>query len=371
MSELQEQLHKSQGLLSATGAITHRRAFITLYGTYALATIMFAGVGSIAASLMLNGHYDSSKLVGLAGVLLAIALVLLGTSATGFLLNDTVRGRETKTISQAIWSSIATAHRLIGVLAVLFALALLAVLVIFVAMFLCKIPGLGPLLFAVAFPVSAVLLGLIFYVGFFIVSLHGPAIWEGNDVFGAVSVLGAIFRERLFPVVIQTILLGFLVGLVASLIFGVLAVGVSMTGAISIPVLGQTIGPMNPMELLQGFMSESSGTAYLKAGMFGLTLLGGLAITIPVLVAIAGNCIIFANVTEDLSTAEMDKKLKGVLEVARQKAEQARRQLDEARAQVSAQATAAPVAVTLRCPKCSTPYEPNDAFCGSCGQRLG
>ncbi|MFT3850656.1 MAG: hypothetical protein QM739_18875 [Propionivibrio sp.] len=369
MSKLLEQFNKSQGLLGAIDAITDRRAFITLFATFAVVAMLTAVVGAAAASLMFNGHFDLGKGVGAIGTLASLILLLIGVSATGFLLNDRVHGREQKTVGQALLFSLATLHRMLGALLILLVIGVLAVALAFVAILLCKIPGVGPLLYAIVAPACALFLGTIVFGGYFIVALHGPAIWEGHPVLRTVGVLGTIFRRRLFPVVVQMILLALLVALVGMLVAACIMAGITLTGAMSVPLLGQGFSAMSPEALLGGMIGgHGNGSGYLAAAMFGLALLTGLAITLPLLVALAGNCIIFANVTEDLSTAEIERQLQDAVDAARAKGEQARRQLNEARSQLASAPVAAPV--TPHCSHCSATAAADDVFCGNCGKRI-
>lgn len=373
MSALLDQFRKSQGLLSAVEAVTDRRAFITLFSTFAAAILVVVLTTAIVAGI---GFGKMSAVIGGLGALCAWAVVIIGASATGFLINDTVRGRDQKTIGQAIMLAVATVHRILGVVLMAFLIGLLAVIVICVAVFICKLPGLGPLLYAVVFPICAVAVGVLFYSMVFVLALHGPAIWEGNTVLGTVGILATICRQRLFPVIIQTVLLGLLVSFVAGLILGAIGVGISTTTMISVPILGSGLNMGNPMELFMDMFSGmgGSGAQYTKAGMFGMALLFGCGFTAPLLVAIAGNCIIYANVTENLDTSAVDQKIKETMEAAKEKAEQTRRQLNEAREQLSKPQDAAPsapvAAAAAACPKCQSPITPGDAFCGDCGQRL-
>jgi DNA repair exonuclease SbcCD ATPase subunit len=70
----------------------------------------------------------------------------------------------------------------------------------------------------------------------------------------------------------------------------------------------------------------------------------------------------------------MEEKLQGAIDAARQKAEEAKRQLEEGRNQLAAANTAKVVPAASSsahlCPKCNTPFSAGDAFCGGCGNRL-
>ena len=411
MSKLLAQFRQSQGLLGAIDAMTNRRAFITLFGTFAVAVLLVAAVSAGITSLVLGGQFGLSKLVGLVGVLLTFVVVLVGVSASGILVNDSVRARAQRGIAQALGQTAATAHRLLGVLIALGVLALLVLVAALVVIFLCKLPLVGPLLYTLAIPVCVVLLGTVFYAGFFVVALHGPAIWEGHTVFRAVAVLGAIFRQRLFSVIIQSILLTLLLVLVALLVLGCIGVGVSLTGTMSSVVLGQGLGSMNPMSMygsMMGGAAASEGATYVKAAMFGMALLMGIAFTAIALVGIAGSCIIFANVSEDLPAPDAQAQAPGGAPFGSPQApspgatwggavagaglgtEPTFHPPAEPSAVVPVAAApvapvapspepspeppvaAAPVAAAaLHCPQCAAPITPEDTFCGHCGQRIG
>jgi hypothetical protein len=138
-------------------------------------------------------------------------------------------------------------------------------------------------------------------------------------------------------------------------------------------MLGGLMGGMGSMGSMGG-----EGGGYAVAAGFGGMLLMGSAIVAPCLLAITGNCIIFANVTENLSTTEVESSIQGALDGAREKADQAKRQLDESRRQLMAAAApaapqSAPPSAPLAkaCPQCRGPIADGDIFCGNCGHRLG
>lgn len=372
-SNLLDQIRKSQGLLRAVDAITHKRAFIMLFGTFILIGLLMAGMMAGVAGLAVNGHSSSSAFLGFIGFLAIAGVGIVGSNATGFLLNDSMLGLPDKTITVALMTSVATVHRILGLLLALGGIALLMVIALVIVLFVCKVPGIGPILYFAAFPVCAVILGLGFNALYFIFSLHGPAIWSGYGVARAISVLATIFRRRLLSVLIQLVLLSLLVGLVAAVVFGTVFMGVTLTGAISVPVLGSSLESMNPLGMVAGMMQGGGGaTGYVVAGMMGMVLLFAAAITVPALMIMAGNCVIFSNATEGLSTAEFDDKIKVAMETTRAAADAARRQLHEARTNLQASSSTTPAATpSPQCPNCSTPYAQGDVFCGGCGNRLG
>jgi hypothetical protein len=374
-SSLLDQLRKSQGLLRAVDAVTHKRAFLTLFGTFISVGLLIAIMSTGVASLAMNGHTTGSAILGFVGFVAIASTIMVGSNATGFLLNDSMRGLPEKSIGQALLTSVSTVHRVLGLLLALGAIALVLIIALVLVLLVCKIPGVGPVLYFVAFPVCAVIMGLGFNAIYFIFSLHGPAIWSGFGITEAISMLATIFRCRLLSVLIQLILLSMLVVLVASIVFGTVFMGVILTGAISVPVIGSSLGGMGITGMVTGMMAGGVGgaTGYVIAGSMGMVLLFAAAATVPALMAIAGNCVVFANATEGLSTAEFDEKIKSAVDSTRAATEAARRKLEETRQEL--QAASKPVdaphsVVSLACPKCSAPYVQGDTFCGGCGHRI-
>jgi hypothetical protein len=352
MSQLAEQIKKSSGLLDAVQAVTNRTAFLTLLITFVACGLFMAAIAGIAAAL---GGVPAA-IMGAAGFLIAGLAGLTGISATGFAVNDKVRGRESEGIKSAFLRALSTIHRPLGVLLLVLIIEILLALIVGLLLLVCKTPFLGPVLYAVVFPLSVAVTGVILYVMLFVLALAGPAIWEGNTIMRTVALLWAITRNRLLSVVIQTLLLGLLVGLTTGLIFGPIGMGMGFTMGLSASILG-------------------AGTGYTLAAGFGMAVIVGCALVVPVLVLLAGYCIIYANATEDLSADDAENAIKGAISAAREKAEQAKRKLEEKKekqepATEASKASETPVSAAAACPQCQAAIGPDDAFCGSCGHQL-
>ncbi|MDE2600043.1 MAG: hypothetical protein KGL40_10525 [Rhodocyclaceae bacterium] len=367
MSAIAGQFEKSKGLLNALDALGNRRAFVCLLITLVGAGLMFALTSFITARFLMNGHSGVAAVLGFCGGLVALLIGLTGASATGFILNAQMQQREQPSISNALMTALVTLPRLIGVYLLLLAILLGLALALLVLLLLCKIPGLGPVLYTLVFPVGIFVMGVALYSAIYVTALTGPAIWNGNTLLQAVSLLVAIAQKRLLSVIVQTLLLGLLVSIVAGIIFGALFLGFSATSALSLPVLGSGAGGMGSFGMM-GLMGGSA-SGYAAAAMFGGSLLTIAASVLPMLLTIAGYCRIFSVVAEGLKTGHIEDRI-------RDAQEKARTSMENARAQVAAQtgAAAAPTppaaAATSACPSCQQGVGPDDVFCGHCGHKL-
>lgn len=304
MSKLATQLSASRGLLNAVDVVTNKQAFLTLLSTLLATALIGSGLSWLSVKLLMSGHGTLSSLLGLGGGLILLFVLMLGASATGFLVNDQMRGREVRSVSAALAAALTTLPRLLAVAALLFLFAIALVIAVLIVLVVCKIPGLGPLLYTFVFPAVALTLGIFFYASAFVCSLSGPALWEGNSALRILALLWSVVRNKLLVVLIQSILLGLLVGLISGLIGMALFFGIGMTSTLSSLVLstGRSNGLM--MDLMRG-----NANGYIVAAGIGGGLLTAIAMTVPVLVAIAGQCLIFANVSEDLSTEDYEAAL--------------------------------------------------------------
>lgn len=429
MQNLSSQIASATGLLQALEGITNRRAFLSLLVSSLVGSLLLFVVMYLAMRLTFSGNGGFASAVGLIGGLLCAVVILSGFSASGIHLIRQFRQQEPMTLSSSFLAALATLPRFIGLFLLLGVVALLVWLAIALIFFICKIPGIGPLLYTVALPVSALVVALLFYASVFVTPLSAPAIWSGKGVFETLAVLWGILRERLLSVVVQSLLLGLLTGLVGGLIMGGVIFGLFASGSISMLIVGDFSGnPMAAMMNLMGGMSGGSG--HMLAGGLGALLLLASASVLPLLVLIGGNCIIFDGVTSGLSTDEIAARLREQLANVREQAEAAGKRLGEAGKEIAdkarqaqaestvatppanaaatpvvaqasaAVAAAAPIvaetpaapaeaiapavpqavapaaidplpAPAACCPGCQNPVAVDDAFCGNCGTRLG
>lgn len=359
-------------LMAATDAFKNVRAIMLLALTLVTAALVGGAFSVIAAKTF-------SFWLGGLGFLLAFIVFFYGINAVGIMIMRDAQGQESGTMMDAVLLSLFSSHRLLGVAVLEFLIMLAVVVVIAVVLFICKIPALGPVLYTVVFPLSAIILGLLVFSLFYVMlPLAGPAVWAGCTVFQVIARLNVIARKKLVPVILNQLILLFITAFSASIIFFVVMTGVMFTASLSAGIID--IGGFG-FDDLMNMSGRTGGSGHMIAGGIGGGLLFAIAAVIPMLIQMKGTCIIYLKTTADLDFAQAETQLGNSLDSVKKKAEEARdraRQLAEqqrsnaqaAAASAAASAANASPASTPACPGCHAPASPDDAFCGECGHKL-
>lgn len=379
-------------LVEATNAFRNVRAIVLLGLTFVGAALVAAVFGWLASST------GSTFVAGIGG-LLSFAVVFYGANAVGILLMREVQGQPVLNIVDAVIASLQRSHRLVVVMLLQLLILLAAVIAVAVLLFICKLPFIGPLLLAVVFPLSALLLGvLVFSLFYVMLPLAGPAVWSGSTAFQTIAQLNAIARRRLVPLILLQVALLVITLFTAMLIFTVVFIGISMAGGLSAGIIGMGASG------LDGMMNGMSfgGTGHMVAVSVGGGLLLAIAAVVPGLIFAKGMCIIYLDVTRDIDFSQSEAGLQEGLSAMRKKASEAAEHA-KALAEQARPAAAAPVSsnpargsdmphapqsvqptmpatpasepaqrpvLRSMCPNCQSPIAPEDAFCGNCGFKL-
>lgn len=376
---------KQQGgassLLDSLDAMTNKRAFL------ALAIAAIAGLVTLSLSGFLFTQFETwSSVLGGFLSLVAMLIIWTGISAGGFLLMDQARGLEVRSVGEAYLIALFTLPKLIGL--VLTQLLIFAVLLIAVALllFVCKIPGLGPVLYTVVLPLTAAISGLaiasLFYV---FTSLALPSLWVGCTYREVLARLWAITKHRLVMVILLLVLLIFLTGFVSAVIGSVIFGGMAMVGAMSAAILDFSFSDISDaLQILSGHFGEG----YFAGGMLGASLLFAAAMTLSVLVYLKGLCHIYLQAADGLDFSEAERALAERTNQIKQRAQEtqrrARESIDKTREAESSFANSRqdiPVSASgiapvnepkqnLACPACHAAIAADDVFCEHCGHKL-
>ncbi|WP_423383213.1 hypothetical protein [Burkholderia sp. LMG 32019] len=382
------------GLLRAAEAVTNWRA---------LAMCAFAIVASMLMAMLTIQVLRHSPVLGLLFIIATFAISLIGYSAVGIVLMRDAQGEPVGFVD-ALLQATFTVHRLLGIgvlLAVGWLLFLLALLIVFLV---CKIPGLGPLLYAIAYPIAAIVAGAIFagmwYVGY---PLAAPAIWQGNSTLQTAARLLQIGRRQLLGVIVRMFGLLLLVGVLSAIVFGILGTGAAIASSISAATGTSPLGGlMGSLGGLGGLGRHGLGTdaaegglgglggfdyrsmAYLGAYGFGNGLLFAIGLVIPFLTFVNGTCLIYLQTVSGVDFSAAEEKLSQHVADAKRHAEQARERaadhLAKARDSHTAGATGTASLPTpdtgspaadeaAACAQCHKLMAADDLFCGECGAR--
>ncbi|MEO5672340.1 MAG: zinc ribbon domain-containing protein [Ramlibacter sp.] len=392
---LSEQIRSSGSLLDNVDAIRNWRAMLVLLATMVATALLFA-IGGLLAGVTL-------ALLGLF-VLAGYAVLFYGANACGMMMMDEARGQPSRPPMDAVRQSLATSHRLILVFLLLGVLYLAGFLVLAIVLAICKIPFLGPVLYAVVFPVAVVVFGIaMFALPTVVFPLSAPSVWNGATTMQCVSQLLAIARKRLLLVLMLMIAVAFIAGFVALLIGAILFTGTAVTAMLSVPILGMGGGMGGFGGMLGGMMGGAGmgrgiGMSGIPGHAIGAMLGGGIlfaiAFTLPGMVYLRGACSVYLRAIDGLDLAAEQAAIDARLAAAAARAREVQARA-MAPAPVAATAAAAepmkrepvlddrPFAASTPpvnepanarlapvCPKCGAGVSASDVFCGECGHRL-
>lgn len=372
---LSQQLRNSGSLLDSIDAIRNWRAVALLLGT-----LVAMGVVIALGTLLGRVSVALTFLFVLAGFL----VMFYGANACGMMIMDEAKGQASRPVMAAVTQSLATSHRLILVFLLLGALYLAAFIVLAIVLFICKIPFIGPVLYAVVFPVSVVVFGIaMFALPMVVFPLSAPAIWNGARTMECVSQLLAIARKRLLTVMLMMIAVAFIAGVVAFLIGIILFYGAAVTTLASAPILGMggLGGVMGMMDGGMAGMSMGGAMGHAIGAGIGGGILFAIAFTLPGMVYLRGACTVYLRAVDGLDLAAEQADIDARLAAAKARAQEyAAREPAPPPVAAPDAAPASPAhtpvidptdpLLALACPKCHAAISVNDAFCGECGHRL-
>lgn len=381
-------------LLRAAEGLSQWRPLVAGFVTLVL-TVLVAALGGFLASKVGSGA--AAAVITLIMGLGAFVVLSAGVSAVGVMLMDRAKSIPVRSIMDAFIFGLICLPKFIG-FALLLGLVWLAIaLVAAVVYFLCKIPGIGPVLLLVAHPVMVVLWGLVSVaVGWVVFPLMAPAIWEGRSLKEALSIAYAAARERLFTVVATLVMLYLVVALVAGVLASGLLSGYSVMTAIAAGILGTDVASgFGSMDAMMSGYGMNSGGGYMYAGIMASGLIFAVAAALLMQVLIMGVNLVYLATTDGLdiasSQAALDKQLSQMKQKAQEAQERARQAAERARqaaqnaahssvsptaqAETStvtepAPATVNPAPAATACPDCKAAVTADDLFCGECGYRL-
>lgn len=371
MSTVQNHLAGTSMLFRALDAAKNWRALGLLIVTSISAILVMSVFGFIASRF---GFGSMAAITSGLGGLLALIVFFTGFSAVGIVLMDQAKANPQRSFSNALFAGLATLPRFLGLMLIEFGLVLAFVIVASVILFICKIPALGPFLYTFVYPLLVVVIGVSYFALVFVINpLAAPALWDGNNVMQAIAKLWQLGKNFLIPVVLNQLVLGLIVFVVAGILFSMMAIGSMATMGLSASILGYGASG-NAMGMLGNIggmiMGGGGGGGYGLALMFGSGILFAIVGAIPLLVLISGNCLIYLQYASDLDTAAIEEKMRGAMGDLKDKANAAREQLKQAQVPPPSAPAATPTEPALACPNCHASITADDVFCGSCGHKL-
>lgn len=366
---------------------------LTMVKPMLLVLISFLAATLVAAA----GASSGQTVVVIITALLAIGIAAAGVSGAGVLLMDRAREIEPRSLIDAgVFGLVCLLKALLLVL-IYFLIFVAVTVVAAIIFFVCKTPGIGPLLFGLTFPLVALVYGVMGFSMFAVIPLTLPALWAGSSVTGTLGVIVAMIKERLMMVVLSLLLLYVICLIVGGVVAAVVLGGIGITLSTASEVIGyeklaagfaRLFGPL----MGGGFPKGGGGSGYFVALSIDMALMGAVVIAVLSQVWIMGINLVYLSAAEDLNTAAAQEAIREGLAKTKNKAdemrryaqdaaERARHAAESARARAAesarAKAAAAPPVVTpgaapatSHCPACNGATKATDVFCGHCGNKL-
>ena len=232
---------------------------------------------------------------------MALTALFYGSNAAGLVLMDEARSLPPRDASQALRDALACGHRLLLVLLVVLAGAVLLLAVVAAALWLTRVPDVGPALFGLLLPAAVLVVGGAMLASAAVIApLEKPAVWSGLTVRATLALLARQVRERMVCVALLTSTVGGLSAAVGALATFVVLIGGRVVAALAVVAAGVEVPPSLLMAGLFGHGLRSLGVVgapiaaspHAQAALVGGGLVFMLALVLPGLVYLRGACAI-------------------------------------------------------------------------------
>ena len=232
MSAVSSQVRDAGAILPAVDAITNTKALAVEFVAMAVGVALFGLFVSMGMSSM------SFSAFALA-FLLFLMCAGTGFNAAGVVLMDEASGASSRSFTDALLAGLFALGKAIVVM-ILAGLAFLGiVLAVALLLWICKIPVIGPVLFFVVFPLSAVTIGVLFVAFAFVLApIASAAIWSGESIGTALARVVMVIRKRLVGVVVRACVLFVLLIVTAMVLWWIALSGTLTAGSLSLGIVG-------------------------------------------------------------------------------------------------------------------------------------
>ena len=242
-----------------------------------------------------------------------------------------VSRRQTPTgVAGSAISGFFAAIKVLLAMLLLCAAVLLLMLLASLLFLITQIPGIGPALNFVIFPVVALIVGMALYALLFIAApLAAVAACDGRSVFGIVATVVLVIRSRLFDTALRGVLLNLMAAFVIGLALLIVSLGVVTSDALQQMVhIGHSryagmgsYGDSNMFSALGGIGGSAMAAlaGFRTAGTASMVLYF-LAFSLGFVIYASGWVVIFNDTARDLDPAALEAQMRAQAERVQQKA---------------------------------------------------
>lgn len=362
------------GLSHIPKALYNEKALFVLFVTNLL-IMAFVFLGSTLGD---SGHPLLAMPVFLAVLLLSPA----GASIAGLLLMDQACGKTPRPLSKAISDGIPAFLNIFGIVLLGIALMLVFAILIGLLLFICKLPVIGPVLYAVLLPVFLILGGLLYFGLMAGLSMASPAVWSGATFRETLNLLWQIVTKRASELLVNLLLLAALVAVTQFIL-----ASIAFASGLFVTALSTSILNISP--LMGSSVMEPSG--YESATTFGLMTALTLVMAALTSMILMGLNLVYLRITKDLPSPKAPTYASPIL--TPQKSVTDRKEptvqptpqatatsgnntgtpdiLESILAETAPETTVGENAkMASICPLCQASIQPGDRFCGECGGNI-
>lgn len=344
-------------------ALTCWQAFVVLATSGLIASLLF-----VLGGMLLEISVVFLFLLGLLGMIVLMA----GFNGAGICLTDLVNKNPFRGVLGYLIAGLISLPKLIGAGILLFLLYIVAILAVALILFICKLPGIGPLLLVVGIPLSILIVAITIIGSYMAGSIVAPAIWDGEKVLNSIAIAWEITKRypfaalgKIFGGLALCVIFGFIV-------FGLTFLASSMVAALAIPIIGSSIH----FDIALMMRGHFGGEGHISGALigFGLTfaVVSAFILLLPLMVGI----LTWRDFSQKIDLESIRQKTSAALIVAQTK-------VDEMK--VKAITQSAPLAAThtetspgqlgntsasVNCPQCKGIVQAGDRFCEHCGHKL-
>jgi ribosomal protein S27AE len=231
---LSKSFRESAHLFDSLDALHHGRVLLLSGVTWLVAWVLWAGAGLLLSQ---QGWAPPTLLV----LALGVIVLIWGGNAAGIMTMDELALRPPRPWSVLWRHALSASQQMVVVLLTVILCSLLTLLALTLLLLICRLPMLGPWLYAVVLPLATVIAAVVLFVfPVFVLALSAPAIWCGVDASTSLIQIWSVIRRRLPTATAWLIVMTAITATTCLLLVGVLALGFWLVNAMSVSLLGMS-----------------------------------------------------------------------------------------------------------------------------------
>ncbi len=233
---------------------------------------------------------------------LSVIVLIWGGNAVGIMTIDDMALRPPRSASVLWRDALSASQQMVMVLLTVILCSLLALLALTLLLLICRLPILGPWLYAAVLPLATVVAAMVLFVfPVFVLALSAPAIWCGVDASTSLIQIWSVIRRRLPAATAWLLVSAAITATICLLLLGVLALGFWLVNAMSVSLLGTPGAWPTGLFAAEDFLGARDSN-YTHAANVGVVAIKALVCTVVGSVGLRGISLVYRHVLTGLDT---------------------------------------------------------------------